>query len=88
MMKKMKENGGDTGKNTMNTKVNEPKGNQIFIKKHLPFFVTIVSFYRVEIVEKPGQRGALGERQFAGCVPPFYVFCLFVSVVRAVDRRI
>ena len=54
---------GDRGRNTMNTK---GKTTQIVTKfsfnKNKLSLLQIVSFYRVEIVKKPGRRGASGER--------------------------
>ena len=38
----------------MNTKIKQTKVTNFFIKNNISVFVTIVSFYRVEIVEKPG----------------------------------
>ena len=54
-------------KKNMNTKGNNTqivtKTNQIFIQNIIcPSLLQIVSFYRVEIVKKPGRKGASGER--------------------------
>ena len=52
---------GDTATNT-NTRISNPVTN--FIQNNCLSLLQIVSFYRVEIVKKPGRKGASGERTF------------------------
>ena len=48
----------------MNTGKNEPRVTNLLFKNNCLSLLQIVSFYRVEIVKKPGRKGASRERTF------------------------